>query len=303
MKKAEMEGEWCELHVSQVQQLGPHLAILVCSVEGIDAVLKRKPGIGRTVGGDAAAPSLSAWAARLTVERRRAVVRARVLFEEAERSKRGHRQVHVDEAEVVGWVEEAEEEEEEGTCHELGDKEGREAALIAWLESRGVPLARRRVADVAGGAGRLARLLAERGAAVVLVDPRAAPQEAEPFERQVRVFGDSAEEEAQLLGPVQLVLAMHPDQATEVKMCFVRFFLSLLSVRQAALRFGLARGCSVAVVPCCVYPGAFRGRRFEGGGVTKYGTFVRYLLALDPALRAVRLPFRGRNLCIYRLQE
>ncbi len=294
------EDEEVELHVEQVQQLGPHLAILVCR-EGVDAIVKRTATEQRM----AHEKNLSAWAGELVKGRKRAVVRARVVRREETLSKRGNRQTHVDEVRMVGWEEAEPEWFRSSRCDSDGpecdhgateeDKAMRHALLAEWLEQHMGSLAGRRVADVGGGAGELSRMLAARGAVCVLVDPReasAAERDEEKrgerpvFERQRRAFGLSGEEEAGLLGQVALVVALHADQATE-----------------AALRFAVERGVSYAVVPCCVFPGEFRERRFEGRGVKKYSTFLRYLRTLDPRMCVSQLPFRGRNLCLYRFAE
>jgi hypothetical protein len=59
--------------------------------------------------------------------------------------------------------------------------------------------------------------------------------------------------------------------------------------------------CSFVVVPCCVFPGEFEGRRFEGHRVKKYSTFIKYLCAKDPSIAVARLPFKGRNVCLYKI--
>jgi hypothetical protein len=50
--------------VVKVQQLGPHLCVLVTDSK-IDAILKRLPGERCCVGGDDACPNLSVWAGAL----------------------------------------------------------------------------------------------------------------------------------------------------------------------------------------------------------------------------------------------
>ncbi|CAE8589585.1 unnamed protein product, partial [Polarella glacialis] len=76
---------------------------------------------------------------------------------------------------------------------------------------------------------------------------------------------------------------MHPDEATD-------------SVVDAAL----AARRPFAVVPCCVFPRLFQERRLHAGvGVVGYTGLLRYLREEDARIRAVRLPFEGRNLVLF----
>lgn len=99
-----------------------------------------------------------------------------------------------------------------------------------------------------------------------------------------------------------LVLACHPDQATE-----------------PALEYALEEGLPFAIVPCCVFPRLFAHRRLVRGGgdsgssnaggcgsssvggdeVLTYSNLVDYIAERGQAQRAV-LGFEGANTVVYR---
>ena len=90
------------------------------------------------------------------------------------------------------------------------------------------------------------------------------------------------------LSSASLLVGLHPDGATE-----------------AIVDFALQHGKPFAVVPCCVFPDHFKGRRLrdEGGAknreVRSYEEFVEYLRQKDERVRVERLPFQGRNLVVF----
>lgn len=85
------------------------------------------------------------------------------------------------------------------------------------------------------------------------------------------------------------IVGMHPDQATD-----------------AIVTAALARGVPFFVVPCCVFPSHFTSRRLPSlvpGGdmrsVRSYEDLVEYIATQSEDIRATRLPFDGRNTCLW----
>eukprot|EP00658_Telonema_sp_P-2_P002895 TRINITY_DN11067_c0_g1_i1.p1 TRINITY_DN11067_c0_g1~~TRINITY_DN11067_c0_g1_i1.p1 ORF type:complete len:322 (+),score=46.16 TRINITY_DN11067_c0_g1_i1:162-1127(+) len=79
------------------------------------------------------------------------------------------------------------------------------------------------------------------------------------------------------------VVGMHPDEATD-----------------PIVDMALKAHKPFAVVPCCVFPHTNTHRRLrDGSSVRSYQEYCRFLMEKDPGIRSVRLPFDGRNLCIY----
>jgi len=84
-----------------------------------------------------------------------------------------------------------------------------------------------------------------------------------------------------------LVVALHPDQATD-----------------AALDFALERKLPFAIVPCCVYAKEFGKRRLaDGSRVTSPEQLVEYLrqraASFGVDARVETLPFPGKNVVVY----
>ncbi|KAI9225637.1 MAG: hypothetical protein DHS80DRAFT_25979 [Piptocephalis tieghemiana] len=81
-----------------------------------------------------------------------------------------------------------------------------------------------------------------------------------------------------------LLVGLHPDQATE-----------------AIVDIGLRLGLPWAIVPCCVFPSLFPGRRspVDGEEVTTTEQFIEYLMAKDAGIQHAYLPFEGRNRVLY----
>ena len=82
----------------------------------------------------------------------------------------------------------------------------------------------------------------------------------------------------------QLIVGMHPDQASE-----------------AIVEFARANGKPLALVPCCVYSSEpqFRARLTrDGRSVRSYDQFVGYLQH-KYSLSCQTLPFEGKNKVLY----
>lgn len=143
----------------------------------------------------------------------------------------------------------------------------------------------RRVADVAGGRGELAFRLFELGKMPVIIDPR---DRTFPgwVHRELRKRGvregrlstierwRSGVENANLAG-FDLIVAMHPDEATE-----------------PALRAAVTNDIDCAIIPCCVFP-------LDGVKRTKR-EWLDYLMSLAPNLQTAELPITGDNVILWR---
>lgn len=144
----------------------------------------------------------------------------------------------------------------------------------------------KRIADVAGGHGLLSVELLLRGFEPVIIDPRRADTLPHRTRKRLRkealrigvvpklerVFAMIEEVD---LDQFDLIVGMHPDQATEP------------IVREAT-----RRGKPFAVVPCCVMP-------LDGIGRT-FAEWVEYLASLAPGSRVASLPIRGANIAVFR---
>jgi hypothetical protein len=141
------------------------------------------------------------------------------------------------------------------------------------------------VADVAGGHGELAFWLGELGLRPVVVDPRPTTfprwihrtlrKRAQRTGRRVGIERVVARVEDTDLCPFDLVVALHPEEATE-----------------PAVRAAVAQGVDFAVVPCCVFPldGLRRSR----------AAWLAHLVSLAPGARVSALPMGGANVVLWR---
>ena len=89
-----------------------------------------------------------------------------------------------------------------------------------------------------------------------------------------------------VLAAASIVLGLHPDQATD-----------------ALVDYALEHSRPFAVVPCCVFKEHFPHRRLpDGRSVETYEDLVAWIGAKDPGIRTERLPMRGRNVVLYKLE-
>ena len=96
-------------------------------------------------------------------------------------------------------------------------------------------------------------------------------------------WGDLDGELGAAIRSCDVLVGMHPDQATE-------------PIVDAALRLNKP----FAVVPCCVFPDAFPERALDGAPVRSYAQFLDYLRAKDPGIETAYLPFQGRSRVLYK---
>jgi hypothetical protein len=141
------------------------------------------------------------------------------------------------------------------------------------------------IADVAGGQGELSFWLHELGRKATTIEPRKtalprwirktlrrrAPREG----RLVRLERIKLPVEEVDLSLFDLLVAMHPDQATE-----------------PALRLAMDHHLDFAIVPCCVYP--------VDGQQMSSEAWISYLSSLGTDIRTTALPFPGANTVLWR---
>ena len=82
---------------------------------------------------------------------------------------------------------------------------------------------------------------------------------------------------------VQLVVGLHPDEATE-------------PLVDAALSLGL----DFCVIPCCVFSASFPDRRMKDGSTpSSYEQFCQYLKEKDDGIQEIDLQFDGKNKVLF----
>ena len=80
-----------------------------------------------------------------------------------------------------------------------------------------------------------------------------------------------------------ILIGVHPDEATE-------------AIVETAIHFKLP----FAVVPCCLHSALYPHRMLSSNRlVNSYELFIEYLAAKHCNIQRVRLPFEGRNVCLY----
>jgi len=145
------------------------------------------------------------------------------------------------------------------------------------------------IADVAGGNGELSfLLLREHGKTPTLVEPR---ESRFPGWIQSEIQNVSMVESGGIsiphvrsrvddidVGRFDLIVAMHPDEATE-----------------PAMRAAIASNVDFAIVPCCPFP--LEGKKRFGK------QWIRHLASLAPDIRSTRLDISGPNTCLWRRRD
>lgn len=168
----------------------------------------------------------------------------------------------------------------------MGD--GRRFRFFADFIEAAFPEARH-IADVGGGRGLLAVELMLRGLVCTVIDPRRPTKLPRQVRKKIRKEmirrGTAPPLEAVTngvdetdLAPYDLIVGMHPDEATE-----------------PIVRSAVEWGKPFAVAPCCVMPLDGEGRTFE--------EWMDYLVSLAPGCKTATLPMEGRNVVIYRTAE
>ena len=142
-----------------------------------------------------------------------------------------------------------------------------------------------RIADIAGGSGQLSFWLHELGKEPTIIDPcetrlpswlrRKLRKQSLREGRLVQVPRLRKTIEEVNLDSFDLLVAMHPDEATE-----------------PALRQALDHDMDFAIVPCCVFPmdGVKRSRE----------EWPHYLASLAPGIETAALPIAGANTVLWR---
>ena len=172
------------------------------------------------------------------------------------------------------------------------------------------------VLDVAGGSGHLSMAFAMAGIRSTVVDPRdsagALPRrdrkamkkaikhdiQVVPFAVNRSFFGGRiegaddafsggsdviAETRAELVEASSIILALHPDEATE-----------------AAVDTAIRYRKPWAVVPCCIFARLFPNRRLKSGGeVVSHEHWLQYLCEKQPGASVAKLDFEGKNDCVF----
>lgn len=164
----------------------------------------------------------------------------------------------------------------------MGDNQ-RSRAFAAFVDEA-FPQAQR-VADVAGGTGQLSFWLHDLGKTPTIVDPRETRlpswlrrklrKQSLREGRHVQVPRLRKTVEQADLGNFDLLVAMHPDEATE-----------------PALRQALDNDMDFAIVPCCVFP-------MDGTKRTRE-EWPLYLASLAPGIETATLPIEGANTVLWR---
>ena len=89
---------------------------------------------------------------------------------------------------------------------------------------------------------------------------------------------------ADLIAGASVVVGMHPDEATG-----------------AIVELATQLGKPFAVVPCCVFAADFPDRRLPNGKpVSSYEEFLDWLSSHAADTQRCRLPFVGKNHCLFR---
>lgn len=200
-----------------------------------------------------------------------------------------------------------------------GDKNARRQRAVVFtqfvLDTFGTDvLVTRGTLDVAGGRGEVSMALAESGIHSLVIDPREHAGCLNPRLRRVmkkqnlpklqawHVFfpPDAASLQTQeaetflpLLNSAQVVLGLHPDEATE-----------------GIVDWAIEHKRGFCVVPCCVFARLFPNRRLADDSSATGSRQVRthqdlctYLQAKHSRIRCTQLNFEGMNVCLWATAE
>jgi len=152
--------------------------------------------------------------------------------------------------------------------------------------------------DIAGGRGTVSLLLLNKGFDCVLVEPREHKFNTKKMNKlNITIKGKfthmecklddnfvNSEEGKKVIEEANIIVAMHPDEATE-----------------AMVDLSLQHKKPFAVVPCCVFPNLFPRKNKQGVPVISYFQFIDYLLEKDPDIKVGYLDFQGRTKVLYKL--
>jgi hypothetical protein len=195
-----------------------------------------------------------------------------------------------------------------------GDKKARRQRAVVFsqfvVDTFGLDTLSLGVLDVAGGRGEVSMSLAESGISSLVVDPREHAGCLNPRLRKImkkrnlpkleawHIFfppnaGVLESKEAVDFIPKfnvsQVVLGLHPDEATE-----------------GIVDWAIKNGKGFCVVPCCVFARLFPNRRVtddseEGGSkpVRTHEDFCTYLCGKNRGIRRTQLNFEGMNTCLW----
>lgn len=110
-----------------------------------------------------------------------------------------------------------------------------------------------------------------------------------------------------MIEQANIVVAMHPDEATEAMVDlslsnnkpFAVVIFSSFSFLSSFFYF-LSHSL-YSKVPCCVFPKLFPRKNKAGVPVITYFQFIDYLLEKDPLIKVGYLDFQGRTKVLYKL--
>jgi hypothetical protein len=172
-----------------------------------------------------------------------------------------------------------------------------------FFESGLLSKANAKILDVAGGKGMLSyKLQTNHGIwSTTVVDPRSQklPSKKEHYLAKIRAESDKdpslgiqylakffdqaiVDDPPEDLLSCDLILGLHPDQATE-----------------AIVDFALKHKKFFAVIPCCVFSCDFPDRKDSDGNlIVSYGEFIEHLKKKDSRIQEAKLEFEGKT-CAY----
>eukprot|EP01084_Bolivina_argentea_P159085 277086_1 len=161
------------------------------------------------------------------------------------------------------------------------------------------------ILDIAGGSGDMACLLTIKGYKVIVIDPFKPKQFPKWQIKKLQNYFQSNRQYmyyqhieelfndrfifkySNIINKCDLMIGMHPDQATEFIVKYAKIFNK-----------------NIAVVPCCVFAMEFPHRMHKHNdgnmeNVNTYSQFIQYLLQINNNLQTDYLPFKGKNKILY----